>query len=813
MSLCTRWRALLVACALGLGACSLDFDALVRDAPDAGVAGDGSTDAAPGEGEAGTNTGLSEAGTGTDASSADGAVDATVDGSDGTVDAGADAGQVPACEPLAADLRFTQVTTGADMSCAIRNQEIICFGRNSSGQRGLGNSENASPIAAVSGISDALEIAAGRYHVCARRAAGAVLCWGQNWDGQLGHAGDSELPGAVAEVPDAISIAAGEYHSCAARSDGSVYCWGQNSSLQIGVADTADQTPIQVPGVTGAVQVAAGGDHSCALAGDGAVYCWGENGDGQLGNDSTTDSMSPSRVVLTGGGELPAMEAIASGDDHVCALTTDSRVYCWGENDYGQLGNDSATSLSVATAVKGLDGVVIEAITAGEEHSCAIDDQGLAYCWGQNRSGELGDGSQVNRALPTALASLPPLVAIDAGGDDVGSHSCAIDVCGRLYCWGAGGHGQLGDGRLPHSTALVKVTDNADGVWLGANHTCFTRSGELFCFGRNDEGQLGDGTQLARSEPGSVAILADVKDVALGLHHSCAVQNDGDLYCWGKNGSDQLGLGDSRSEITAPAQLLGSEWSQVASGEEHSCALDTAGGVFCWGRNGVGQLGLMGVTPAPTPAALDLSGLGITVTDELSADQDFSCARSGASVVCWGDNADGQLGQGAASATPSLPATVAGVSASAIAAGHDHVCVISDAAGLICWGDNSQGQLGDGTTTDHFDPNVVPSLGGFGLLEAGDRFTCAANGDGLLCFGENDYGQLGRGTVTSRETSPGAGPAFNRVDALGLGQAHACVVGRLDGNDGLYCWGRSAYGQLGDGVAVVWPSPREVTAL
>jgi alpha-tubulin suppressor-like RCC1 family protein len=348
-----------------------------------------------------------------------------------------------------------------------------------------------------SGASSTAAIAAGYEHTCAI-LAGAAKCWGDNVFGQLGDGTDARersRPVAVSGLESGVrAIAVGTFYSCALASNGAVKCWGDDEDGQLGDGTkTSRSTPVAVSGLASGVQaIATGDDHTCALLSSGAVECWGANFSGELGDGTKTSRLRPVAVS----GLASGVQAIATGRDHTCALLSSGGVECWGRNDYGQLGDGTKTSRLTPAAVSGLASGV-QAIAAGAHHTCALLRSGGVECWGENDDGELGDGTTTHRPRPVPTTGLPAGVQAIAAGADA-YHTCALLSGGRAMCWGDNDHGQLGDGTTRNRTAPVAVSGLESGVQAiaaGDFHTCALLSaGGFKCLGRNNAGQLGNGT-------------------------------------------------------------------------------------------------------------------------------------------------------------------------------------------------------------------------------------------------------------------------------------------------------------------------------
>jgi alpha-tubulin suppressor-like RCC1 family protein len=362
----------------------------------------------------------------------------------------------------------------------------------------------------------------------------------------------------------ATSISAGEYVTCALTNTGGVKCWGNNSDGELGDGTTTERhTPIDVKGLNSVVVTAVsnGYKHTCALTSLGGVKCWGFNFDGELGNGKNTNSLTPVDVS----GLTSNVAGISANGFHTCAVTNAGAVWCWGYNGYGELGNATTTSSNTPVKVKSgtgtdyLSGVSV--VKAGGYHTCALLSSGGVVCWGKNDTGQIGDGTFINR-LTAVNSGLTSGVGALSAGD---AHTCAlISSSHGLKCWGYNAYGQLGDGSTTnHNTpeTISALSSGVDSLNAGARHTCvLMQTGSVKCFGYNAYGELGNGSTTSSSTPVNVmnggVPLSAVSIVKAGYFHSCALLTSGGVRCWGDNGFGELG-NNSTNNSNTPVSVVG----------------------------------------------------------------------------------------------------------------------------------------------------------------------------------------------------------------------------------------------------------------
>lgn len=353
-----------------------------------------------------------------------------------------------------------------------------------------------------------------------------------------------------------------------------------------------------------------GKKHSCMTDDDGVLWCWGDNDAGQLGDGTRIDRPTPAPRIIEGS----AVVELAGGAAHTCARRDNGRVWCAGDNSHGQIGSgSSARQVESPEQVSAL-GADVMSLAAGSHHTCALKSEGSLHCWGDNFHGQLGDGSRESSSTPVEVTALGTSVVRVAMGESA-RHTCVVAVDGGLYCWGWNSAGQVGDGTFQDRSTPVRVAKDAHGndldevtdLCTGWLHTCARRGdGEVWCFGSNHKGRLGNPevTAPVASHPVRVSLPGPAAQGGLscGTGHTCAALEDGSLYCWGDNGQGQLGSGSYDADGSA----------------------------------------------APTPVV----GLASPV-ESVSADAFHTCATlSDQSMYCWGHDRDDMLFSGSTSATP-----------------------------------------------------------------------------------------------------------------------------------------------------------------
>ena len=679
-------------------------------------------------------------------------------------------------------------------------------------------------------------IAAGRSHTCALLADKRVSCWGENKVGQLGNGGNdpSATPIPVSNINSAISIRSGNDFSCAQLLDATLSCWGSNKFDQLGVgADTTSTVPKVVSGIKRNKIVTTGYNHVCADSQstdivDRKVKCWGKNASGQSGIGSLRNSVVLPETVRDFqtqqlGITTDTAVALSGGGGHTCAILSEGSVNCWGSGESGQIGNSTSGPKNRAKVPVLTSGITTaKAISAGDEHTCALLADSSVQCWGNNIISQLGIGSLIDSAVPLTIRDLSAR-AISAGK----SHTCAIRTDNSVACWGYNGFGQLGNGQFANSSIPQDVPSIAvQDVFMGENHTCaLIVGGGMKCWGSNVYTQLANPVKDSSVDPvdTSTTGTSSVVKVGAGGDHTCAILVDKNVQCWGRNRDGQLGIGNKGDSQPLPVSVTGiGNADDISGGGDHTCAISlilksgpdglatSTKQVSCWGKNSLGQLGNGSTQDVLTPLPTSILSTKPDVTPEKisSGDKHVCALLSDKTIACWGLNKSGQLGDTTVN-DAAVPRLVGGslplTDVADIAAGGGHSCAIVALGKLKCWGSDSFGQLG-GISFGPFisAPKDVPTASQYKGIALGDHHTCGLDTNSTVaCWGANEFGQLGNGKNIAVPI-PVVIPNLLSVRSVKVGKNHTCVVTT---DNVLKCWGNNSHGQLGIGISGYQSTP------
>jgi alpha-tubulin suppressor-like RCC1 family protein len=792
---------------------------------------------------------------------------------------------VPVAPSLPSGVTVTAVSAGREHSLALlSNHTVMAWGANGYGQLGDGTTNDSDVPVAVDLSSlvpgdTVTAVSAGAGGSLALLNTGEVIAWGDNEEGQLGNGttvSHSDVPEAVCALASTGScslgasnaltgvqaVSSGADHSLALLSNHTVVAWGYNYVGELGDGSTSgpetcygggacSRRPVAVSGLSAVKAVSAGWFHSLAVLDTGEVRSWGGNGDGDLGDgNSTSNSDVPVTVCAvtgpcSGGNALSTVEEVSAGGELSLARLASGEVVAWGDNQFGQLGDDTDAGPDICggtacssrpVEVQGLGGYTVEEVSAGGTHGLARLSGGTVLAWGENYIGELGDGTTTGPTLcgtracseiPEPVSGVSGVTAVSAGS----FHSLVIGVASPpasscVAGWGGNEEGELGtynplDSDVPLAVNLPSG-DTATAVSAGGDYSlALLSNGRVLAWGYNNSGRLGtDSTANDSDVPTEVTglngsgALSGVTAVSAGETHGLALLGNGEVRSWGDNDWGQLGDGSFGGSSDVPVAVKGVGGSgaltgvvAVSAGQGYSLALLNTGAVVAWGKNTYGELGSgipgSGIVFPNSDVPEPVSGVNTATAVSAGANHSLALLSNG-TVLSWGDNTFAELGDGTTGSgnftDSDVPGPVdltnlpSGDTVTAVAAGGMHSLALLNTGEVIAWGYNTNGELGDGSTVEADVPVAVSGLGGSGLLSgvtsiSAGWYTSLAllNTGEVRAWGEGGFGQLGNGTF-------GNPPTLVPVAVSGLGTA----------------WAISDYG-LPDLALCEVPSPAVVT--
>lgn len=480
-----------------------------------------------------------------------------------------------------------------------------------------------------------------------------------------------------------------------------------------------------------------------------------------------------------------------AGYQHMCRIATTQVLRCWGNNASGQVGSGATDNLNGVSPRVVASPSTWATVSAGGHHSCGVRTDQTGWCWGRGTESQLGVGDE-NRDTPVQVPG--QWLHLSAGYDN----TCGIRSDLTAWCWGRGSGGKLGNGTEDDALSPVQVSTVNGSKWVAIEAYSYTTCGIRLdgtgaCWGNNTDGQVGAGSDtdyLLTPTPLAATNPSGWSSITPSEYHTCGRKLDGTAWCWGDYGSGALGVGERTEDAPAPLQVAGT-WRMVDTGYDGSCGVRTDGTLWCWGDFILDDSDSpLKVGTLTTWRSLDVSSGG------------YACGYlSDSTTRCWGENGDGQHGDGAQRFIR-VPTPVAGEGDwFLVDGGSYHTCGIRTDESLWCWGQNNYGQLGNGSYDATGTPTqVLPGTKWAGVT-TGDLHTCgirtqfdAAAPGTLWCWGRNTWGQLGTGAAGEEQWAPVKVGTQNSWLDVAAGANHTCGIG--DG-ESMYCWGRASSGQLG----------------
>lgn len=568
------------------------------------------------------------------------------------------------------------LAAGYRHACALLSTgEVACFGENqqlfgagieeADAKRDEGEGEEESGLSykavLVKNLNDAIQISALENHTCAVRKNGQIVCWGENWNGQLGNGNRDEqsLPVSVQFITDAVAVAAGSDHTCALRRNGEVACWGRGNSGELGNgAFESSEGPVTVSGISDAIAVAAGEKSSCAMKKSGETVCWGSAERGRLGNGAMSEHAQPYEIP-----DINDAMRVSVARGYSCVLRQGGKVTCWGLGPYGEHGKEFRKRGIPAMTVEGLSDAVD--LRTDDRYACAVKASGETFCFRGGVPAYLDGASENAPWKPELVFGLPPAKAVLAGGDT----ALALLRTGQPILWNSNsirrsswGSNDKKKPTAPEKKAMGSISDAIDIVGDSSVMCALRRSGKVSCMTASSWGTF-DAKKPVK--PGPVIDIPDINDAISIAHHEfeiCAARKSGKVSCWRRyqlpppvrpDDKPKAAPKDNKPAKFEFRDVPGIESAtMVAVGWSFRCALLQSGEIACAGEGNGGELGNGGYQDASDPVRVQ----GINDAIHIAASGGHACAvRKNGRVVCWGTNTEDQSGHPdpAFSATPS----------------------------------------------------------------------------------------------------------------------------------------------------------------
>lgn len=444
------------------------------------------------------------------------------------------------------------IELGADFGCFTLASSVSCWGANEHGQLGNGTRLSATNPVAVTGIAAVKDLTAGDHFACVLDASNDTYCWGENQEGQLIVSSRSDqLTRIPTGASKSASIEAGANNLCLLKVDATVTCYGDTSSGQSGYL-LSSKVPLTNATVSSGSIISTGLSTTCLISTSGNLQCWGD--------------LVP--VIAAG----LTFTSVSVGDSSACAVSSTKKIFCWGSNTAGQLGNNTTrTSLEISEIY--LVGANFSKVAVGYRHACAVTEDGLSYCWGDNSRQQLGFVGADSR-IPKAVPGIGTAALVSSGD----YHSCVIQNAGSVTCWGDNSKKQINSTNINLLTPTLLASElSITSVALGPANTCLLDINKgLRCIGDNAK----------KAAPGSVS--GTYSSIATGGNTVCAIDTDEKAFCFGS--ADSSKLGEVIVDNSTPTKFSDELVSSVSVGSKHICVISKTGQLSCWGSNGSGQL-------------------------------------------------------------------------------------------------------------------------------------------------------------------------------------------------------------------------------
>lgn len=736
------------------------------------------------------------------------------------------------------DLKFKKISTSIHHSCGLdTTNKIWCWGWNNEQQLAQDKTEfENSPIPLEISWSNNnkpqfLDITTGWWHSCGLDMTGQTWCWGHNDNGQLGNNSleDSFIP--VATHQNLLNnngflkfqkISAGWKHTCALDVQNQIWCWGRGHEGQLGfenpnrvfVPTKINHDPENTGQNLSFIDLEVRDETGCAIDHNHQLWCWGNSEFDQLGINRRPFSRLAVKIDHRpfNNNDPLLFKKVSPSTEHICGLSLNNKIWCWGNNVVGNLGNNSKVSSPVPQTIHSRNNLRFTHLSSGRYNNCALSFEGELWCWGPDYGGKLGNKDKGASIIPERIPIVinpPEEESLTCNLNDgncssnytkltaTGGSICGLTQENQLWCWGSNSENQLGIASINYSilprhlnsiSELEPTPDFID-VSMGNLHTCaISDDNKGWCWGKGEYGQLANGESgdagIQSEYPSQISAPANLgRDLSLtqissGVFHSCGLDDENKIWCWGDNEYGQLGtrnneLANLPTKIDHDPLELGNElnFTAVSSGNYHSCGLDTENKIWCWGYNQSGQLGISNNddTNQPTKINHDPQNTGNEIEFiYLNASRNHSCAIDFFNKAwCWGLNNSYQLGISEDLDESNLPIKIDHlpdgfqdeVSFQLIHSSYTNSCGIDLENRLWCWGKDENGKLGNGEISitrkltqvenQPLGPEQIPLR--FIDVKQGYNFSCAiSTHNEVWCWGFDGQGQLGNTTFKNK---------------------------------------------------------------
>jgi uncharacterized delta-60 repeat protein len=717
---------------------------------------------------------------------------------------------------------IAKMAAGINISFAISsNGTLWAWGRNTNGQLGDGTTIDRNSPAQVGSDNDWASVAPGQTHVLGLKSDGTLWAWGLNAEGRLGIGVSDDwdphtTPVQVGLDSDWVAMAVGQYHSLGLKSNGTLWAWGYaiNGALGDGT-QTHKHSPVQIGRDSAWLSVAAGGGHSMGIKSDGTLWAWGHHFPG-LGDGSTLRRLFPVQI-----GSDTDWASVSGGFDHTIGLKTDGTLWAWGRNNDGQLGDGTTTDSLIPSQV-GVDTDWVT-VSAGMDHNLGYKSDGTLWAWGDNITGEIGDATGIDRLSPVQVIIYinPPQNDSDWNSISAGAkHSFGLKKDGTLWAWGNNSSGQLGNGTMNN---WWHPTQTASTIAQGTLKNTYYQDADGDGYGDPAVSQAGC-TQPA----GYVADNTDCNDSDASVNPGASeTPYDGvDQDCSGADLTDVDGDGYNSTAVAGGTDCddtdatINPGATEIFDGIDNNCNGQTDEGLIDADLDGYASIATGGddcndADAAINPGATELcdgidnncSGVidaAATIYSEISAGANHTVGiKADGTLWAWGYNYFGQLGDGTTT-TRSVAVQVGGDSDwASVAAGDRHTIGLKADGTVWTWGYNSNGQLGDGTSIQRFFPAQMGSDSDWASIAAGSHNNLCLKTDGTL-WGWGYGSGHGAGSGNIRTPVQVGGDS----DWVSFSIYNHTLAIKTDGT--LWAWGSNSYGQCG--VVPVHPTTTEIFA-